>query len=140
MQFRVLFSNDTEEYYKINPMDIQMALSVEAYSFEEALIRAKAILGNYTFWPNFFEVVSIQKIDPAPEEELKLRPETWCERTGIIVMDPDGWRHAHAQDWNTPITREDFLQRAFMSTCQRFPSPLWDEEYEETTDIDRKRP
>lgn len=33
-----------------------------------------------------------------------LRPEEWCDRYGLIILDPDGWRTHDAPDWNEPVT------------------------------------
>lgn len=158
MLFRVLFSNDVDEYYKENPMDVQLSMTVEAKSFNAAILTASALLNSYVFWPNIFEVVSVVKIDDPidsecsncfvrvgnlrngrcqpcnldkedirSEEPVKKAPEIWCLDTGIIIMDPDGWRRKNDPEWDEPITRDDFIQRAMFSTCKRFPTPLWDE-------------
>lgn len=59
----------------------------------------------------------------------KLTPEEWCDRTGIRIMDPDGWnRKVFEVDWNIPLTRDEFLGKAFLSTCHKWPHPLLDEE------------
>lgn len=73
-------------------------------------------------------------------EPVKKSSEIWCFDTGIQVLDPDGWnRMDYENSWYEEITRDEFIRRATMSTCRRWPNPLWDEE-EETTDIDRKNP
>ena len=51
--------------------------------------------------------------------DIKHPPEHWERLLGIEVMDPDGWR-ANMLDWEVPITREDFLNRAASSTT-RYP-------------------
>lgn len=62
--------------------------------------------------------------------ELLLIPENWCLRTGIRVVDPDGWdRKNYLISWQEPITRDDFLARAELSTCMAWPSPLYDEKW-----------
>lgn len=73
-------------------------------------------------------------------EPVKKASEIWCYDTGIEVMDPDGWnRKDYENSWCEEITRDEFIRRAGMSTCKRWPEPLLDEE-EETTDINRKNP
>ena len=54
----------------------------------------------------------------------KLPPEVWEWITGIIVMDDDGWNHGveAIPNWNTPITKEEFLQKCGVSTCQYPPN------------------
>jgi hypothetical protein len=54
------------------------------------------------------------------EEEL-LPAEEWCRRLGYIILDPDGWRGRHALPWETPITKDDFVARAWKSTCAAWP-------------------
>jgi hypothetical protein len=62
--------------------------------------------------------------------ELLLLPENWCLRTGIRVVDPDGWdRKNYLISWQEPITRSEFLKRAGASTCMAWPSPLYDEKW-----------
>lgn len=56
----------------------------------------------------------------------KLTPEEWEVRTGISIMDPDGWRRSGDPTWTEPIDRDDFLKRAAMSTTRRWPMPLLD--------------
>jgi hypothetical protein len=63
-------------------------------------------------------------------KDLMLTPEEWCLRTGIRVVDPDGWnRKDYQNSWNTKIIRDDFLVRAASSTCMAWPSPLYDEKW-----------
>jgi hypothetical protein len=45
-------------------------------------------------------------------------PAQWCEFFGVEVIDPDGWRHGKQPSWNTPITRDMFKERYFMSTVR----------------------
>lgn len=62
--------------------------------------------------------------------ELLLIPENWCLRTGIRVVDPDGWdRKNYLFSWQEPITRDEFLARAELSTCMAWPNPLYDEKW-----------
>jgi hypothetical protein len=207
MLFRVTFSNDTEEYYKENPKDIQVSMTLDAKSFKEAELQANHTLTLLVFWPTPFEVVSINRIDESIEEveeneeievvtvehvhdwkvyngfyvcankcgvrlpydkyfedgepsissqtwknydikeffepvsdetannqetdePVKKTPEIWCLDTGIQILDPDGWDRKNPESWYTPITRPDFIKRAMMSTCYRWPSPLFDEDRE----------
>lgn len=57
----------------------------------------------------------------------KRKPEDWENRTGISILDPDGWDRRSFTDWERPITREEFLQRAARSTVAAWPNPLADE-------------
>lgn len=58
----------------------------------------------------------------------KHEPAYWCRLLHIAVKDPDGWRGAHQLDWEQPITRADFLERAKLSTVQLGKYFLgWDE-------------
>lgn len=54
-------------------------------------------------------------------------PEEWMWVTGILIMDPDGWRREGDPPWSQPITREEFIRRAGVSTVRGWPSPLFDE-------------
>lgn len=61
-------------------------------------------------------------------EPVKKASEIWCLDTGIEVMDPDGWnRKDYDNSWCEEITRDEFIRRAGMSTCKRWPDPLLDE-------------
>lgn len=166
MLFRVTLSSGVDEHYKEIPMDTQMSLIVEASSFNNAMLKAQAQMITLVFWPTMFEVVSVDRIDPEYMEEIhdglqstayengcrcedclydcsepvKKAPELWILQTGIQILDPDGWDRKNYQvSWYEPITRDEFIERAKMSTCYAWPKPLYDEE-EETTDIDRKNP
>lgn len=149
MLFRITLSSDVNEYYKDNAMDIQMSMTVEASSFNNAKLTAEALMVSLVFWPQMFEVVSIDKIDEPEVEEIaverpaiwnretntvrfeepvKKAPEIWCLDTGITICDPDGWdRKNYDISWYEPITREEFIRRAMMSTCYEWPNPLHDE-------------
>ena len=52
--------------------------------------------------------------EPAMTE--KLTAEQWCDRLGIRVVDPDGWRKQDAPAWSDPIDRGEFDKRAADST------------------------
>jgi hypothetical protein len=49
--------------------------------------------------------------------ELKT-PSQWEKEYKILIIDPDGWRMKGAPEWEDAITREDFEQRAWMSTIK----------------------
>lgn len=63
------------------------------------------------------------KSRPAPEY---LTPDAWCERYGLHVQDPDGWRKPNALRWETPITLPDFWERFGRSTVMVPPKDVWD--------------
>lgn len=45
------------------------------------------------------------------------KPEQWCKETGIVILDPDGWRGKDDPAWDKEISLQDFLQRASVSTA-----------------------
>ena len=49
------------------------------------------------------------------DEELHT-PDEWQEILDYVILDPDGWRVEGAPSWDTPITREEFIDRASRST------------------------
>jgi len=57
-------------------------------------------------------------------QAVKRTPDEWCEQYGVIISDPDGWRHADALPWDEPITLADFHRRAIKSTGN-IVSPGW---------------
>lgn len=61
------------------------------------------------------------------KEPVKKVPELWILQTGIQILDPDGWDRKDTESWYTPITRDEFIRRAMMSTCYEWPKPLYDE-------------
>jgi hypothetical protein len=53
-------------------------------------------------------------MDPTNEKQ----PVEWCKIIGIQVRDQYGWEDGDVfgpKDWNAPITRAEFLQRAGLS-------------------------
>lgn len=52
---------------------------------------------------------------PEPDQ---LTPDEWCQRKGVTISDPDGWRRDH-KAWTDPITETEFLYRMAWSTCTR---------------------
>ena len=53
-------------------------------------------------------------------------PREWEQITGVFVRDADGWdRKNFTVSWSTPITLEEFKERAAMSTCE-FPPAVVD--------------
>lgn len=57
-------------------------------------------------------------IDP----ESRLSSAEWSGYLGILVTDPDGWdRKNFNESWAEPISREEFLARAFSSTTDYLP-------------------
>lgn len=55
-------------------------------------------------------------VSPEPKPEAKT-PAEWSDIEGVTILDPDGWRKDR-QPWETPITREDFLNRMAYSTIR----------------------
>lgn len=63
-------------------------------------------------------------------ETIKLASSTWMRVTGVRISDADGWREGSPfapKDFEEPITRTEFLDRATISTVERMPDPLYDE-------------
>lgn len=60
--------------------------------------------------------------------ELK-KPEVWAREKGIVIRDPDGWRHSVAmgdnfylaQDYSKPVDEREFEARAAVSTVDYNP-------------------
>lgn len=53
---------------------------------------------------------------PPQSDEMKT-PSEWEVATGIRIHDPDGWRGRMAKSWQEPLSRDDFINRAKVSTC-----------------------
>lgn len=47
----------------------------------------------------------------------RLTPTQWGGLLGVEVLDPDGWRY-DGLSWTVPITKDDYLRRAAMSTVR----------------------
>lgn len=54
-------------------------------------------------------------------------PAMWQIRTGCTVIDADGWTtgargdYAERKAWTIPISYQEFIERARVSTCRNFP-------------------
>jgi hypothetical protein len=56
------------------------------------------------------------------KSNTKLKPATWCALTDIIICDPDGWDRTNFDtDWAKPLTFDEFLEKAHMSTTMASP-------------------
>lgn len=70
------------------------------------------------------------KPNPPSNNQRELTPNQWMHITGILVLDPDGWRsnttNFSARDWEEPITEAEFRERAIHSTCT-FPDGYFDD-------------
>jgi hypothetical protein len=53
-----------------------------------------------------------------PQEPEMLLPDTWNERRGIRVKDPDGWRN-DAKSYYEPITEKEWEERITRSTVEQ---------------------
>jgi hypothetical protein len=51
------------------------------------------------------------------KKEVRHRPATWMKITGIIVLDPDGWRGQYDKSMYIPITENEWTWRQQRSTC-----------------------
>ena len=50
-------------------------------------------------------------------DDRKLSSAEWEKELGIQVMDPDGWNRTNLEeDWNRPISIQEFRERAMVST------------------------
>ena len=50
-------------------------------------------------------------------DDRKLSSAEWEKELGIQVMDPDGWDRTNLEeDWNRPISIQEFRERAMVST------------------------
>jgi hypothetical protein len=53
-------------------------------------------------------------------------PQAWCDRYGLDIRDPDGWRGKDAPSWETPITLPDFWRRFGQSTVSGITNTDYD--------------
>jgi hypothetical protein len=53
-------------------------------------------------------------------------PDKWCDVYGLIIADPDGWRHPNDPDWTTPIGLREFYARACESTSNGMVTGAFD--------------
>jgi hypothetical protein len=61
--------------------------------------------------------VGTDAAEEAAVDEEMLSSAQWVERTGIRILDPDGWpRNEFVAAWEKPITRAEFMARAALST------------------------
>lgn len=42
----------------------------------------------------------------------------WCKLSGLVIVDPDGWRRDDGVTMDTPIKLDDFWERFQRSTTQ----------------------
>ena len=59
--------------------------------------------------------------------KIKLTAQEWCDLTGAIVYDPDGWNRFgdFVKDWETPIILNEFLDKLSASTA-KWPEGLFE--------------
>jgi hypothetical protein len=50
---------------------------------------------------------------------MKLTPKEWQEKTGITILDPDGWRK-DGKSFDEPIDLNEWNERMFISTVSGF--------------------
>ena len=67
------------------------------------------------------------------------RPEDWASALGFTIQDPDGWRGRMAQDFNQPVTAEEFDRRAPICTIS-FHNNTWANEFPKAVDLPARRP
>jgi hypothetical protein len=63
MLFRTSFTTDVDSHYSDIPSDVCLSLTIEANSFDEAVLKAKHLLSIHLFWPELFETLSVERID-----------------------------------------------------------------------------
>lgn len=54
-----------------------------------------------------------------PTDVLNI-PQDWMEITGVIVLDPVGWR-SESRKWTDPVRLDEFLRLASSSTVSNIP-------------------
>lgn len=95
--FRVVLSNNIDEYYKKEPDDMQFAVTVEASSFDDALNEAKFVVNELTKtrYGGEFSVVSLNKLDREVEFK-KCSIDNPCEDCiEMMVRDSDRYRESY---------------------------------------------
>ncbi len=54
---------------------------------------------------------------------LELTPRNWEAILGFEIIDPDGWDRSNmenfSKDWEMPVSFNDFMDKADVSTCSR---------------------
>lgn len=55
---------------------------------------------------------------------VKRLPAEWEKILNITIMDPDGWDRTNFEEsWNTPLTQEEFKDKADVSTVMNLRLP-----------------
>jgi len=78
--------------------------------------------------PSYAEIgKKLLMVDEFPKKEDRHLPRTWCNIKEIRIIDPDGWRE-DKKSWNSPLTENEFMSRAYKSTVENVISVLnWHE-------------
>lgn len=58
----------------------------------------------------------LREIVAVVERPVVRTPSEWEEVSGVVVLDPDGWRGKDEMPWSEPIEWSDFARRAAIST------------------------
>jgi len=51
-----------------------------------------------------------------------LTPDAWCDRYGLDILDPDGWRGRDAPPWDEPLPLPEFWRRFTECTVRGVPA------------------
>lgn len=64
-----------------------------------------------------------QELRVALDPTVKTKPVVWEEILGVKIADPDGWDRSAPDfqaEWNTPLTRDEFMYRMMRSTIMGY--------------------
>lgn len=106
---------------------------LSGFTHEDVSVETTGTWNQYSgmFTPEEYQAAGMNSKTVEPKkvskEPVKKVPELWILQTGIQILDPDGWDRKDPESWYTPITRDEFIRRAMMSTCYEWPKPLYDE-------------
>ena len=126
-QMGIRLERDMREFiktHKLSPDEIiafehKMVLSVSSTSSEALILEAiemrkneKAINVEAVVGHSFAN----DRMKNEMRKSIRKTPAQWCDKFGVILMDPDGWDRSDSKCLDYPITQDQFIDKYQRST------------------------
>lgn len=69
---------------------------------------------------DFHKVFAQQLINSTKDKTFS--PANWCQMTGIVIIDPDGWDRSNYEDFQREISLKEFINKCHFSTTNMAPN------------------
>lgn len=84
----------------------------------QAIARARSLLYQRLEDDPASLMFNVETMDVADIKINRQPPAYWCDKFGVVILDPDGWDRTDPHCMEHPLSQAEFIAKYILSTCR----------------------